>query len=354
MKYLSNFVNDLADYKVILEDKKYDSAFAKSVVFFDKPLTEKEMEYFNKSMAKILRLFKSYKSFLNDSDLQYEAYYKIDELSDLADFIGIENNDIAHHCINDFRNSFNFSSISDEQVVFLMLSIFFDQLGDKKKLEIEARDGKVFFEHSTMVEFAPRVRDRLSFLVSLFFDKNFNIFNGMSDANQKEIEAREYIILLDCNTVKNNIENIYAYLISNKRSVSFGNISWKDISKLNNIDNCNVLNGYLENITEFLFEDLTSEEEKSNFRKRTRFLEKNENKIKVLELQDILEKDNEKKSLNLVSLSKNSSLRYNFAELRFKKFFSNIKREKDLIELLQNMDKENDVNKKIQIKRGKI
>lgn len=319
-----------------------DNSASHSLTLFDTPLTDVEMDYFNNTLKSFNHLYTKYKFIFTNEDLQYYIYYKIKNIHEMLEIIDFVHNTSANNFIQDFHTEFNFNHISNEQILYLFSYCFFDTYGDDSHFSMEARDGMVYFSHKTINNFSPRVRDRLSMFFSLFFDEKYNIFNGIDNTNEKVISPRNYCTLLDCYNYQKGKENKFCYLMSQKRSVSTNDMSWHLLSQMHSKE---FIQEFYNMVLQYSLKDfLNYEDEKKDF---TQSL-----------ISSCFELSKAPISLNasqyekvvLKNLFNNISLRYNFSDIKFKNFFSDINRVKELYKTLQNHPQNNEVRKA----KGKI
>lgn len=296
---------------------------AHGITLFDIPLTDDEMKYFNHSIKSLKDLFNEHRTLLSDTKLQDLVFYRLKTFTDLTEFMDVFSLPVVQ-LANSFRDKFNFNNISNEQILFFTAYSFFNTSGDQSYLTLEAKDGAVHFSTNTINYFSPRARDRLFMLLSVFFDKHNNIFNGIGHQEQKVIQSREYLTFLDClsfdETYKKGSE--YCYLFSNHRAVSLGDMSWVKISQMPYTPS---LEKTLNSISDYLFSPF------SNYQEAKHFFAFN----LLTSISDLTQDKsiNPEETMFYTLLKNDMTLRYNFSDVKFKMFFANLSRAKDLLEI---------------------
>lgn len=337
MNFTNRFLLSLPEsfHSINVKPSFDDNSAATSITFFDKPLSNIEMDYFNNTVVALQKIIRENIGLLSDDELQYSIYYKIKSLDDLHNFFDFSNNSQIKSLEHSFNSELKFNHISSEQILYLMSYIYFDKIGEDANLSIEAKNGNVYFSHKTVNNFTPRVRDRLSLFLSLFFNSEQNILNGISSDNQRVIEPRKYLTLLDCLSYQKSKINQYSYLMSNNNSLSINNTTWATLSQSKYQD---ILVKFYDHLSEFLFEKVNSHAETLEHLKNkvapicydmvSSFLQENTDNADY----DIFDKN------LLKSLPQNIVMRYNFSEIKFREFFSNINRTKELYQNIHNTE----------------
>lgn len=329
------FTRDVFD---ILKEKEFfnfDSnleSVSKAITVFNKPLTDIEMDYFNNSIKSFKNLFSKYQFHLANQDFQKFIFYHLKDEASLHDISSYFQP--INELFNDFQHEFSFNNMNAEKALFLVSYCFFEEYKYNKLrdsfLNIEAKNGHIYFTHATDISFAPRIRDRYSFLISLFFDKNRNIFNGISIDNKGVIEPREYLTLLQCKRNENNAIEKYSYICGNFRSISYNDILWNDtLGK-----STELLTKHLSLTSDFLFTEYNQDvvKLKQDFENLKHALIKNRSDSLFDNLSNIEFKDFQK-------FTSGSTLRYEFSYGKFNLFFSDIKRSHNLFEEMHKVDK---------------
>ena len=324
----------------------YDNSSATAITFFDNPLTANEMDYFNNTINSLNKIITQNISLLSDEDFQYAIYYQKKSWEDLCDIYNFYDNKQIHLLEKSFRSEIVFENISLEQIIYLMTYCYFDKIGEDSHFSFEAKNGNVYFSHKTINNFSPRVRDKLSLFLSLFFDEKNNIFNGINSNNKKIIEPRNYLTLLDCHSYKKGKIQKYSYLMSQKNSLSTSDITWAEISQIKNKD---IIANFYNKLAQFLFEDVVTYAETIEKFKNVvvpAYHKELKSSIKIVNHIENKEKD----LLNLIPEKLN--IRYNVSDYKFRAFFSDIKRTTDLYQAIhENTNKTYNIKTKI---KGKI